>query len=1338
MLTSKWHMHRMGLIDFWYYTNEEFYFKNGHMMLRGSNGSGKSVTMQSFIPLLLDGNKSSERLDSFGTRSRKIENYLIDENDGRNDRIGYLYLEFKREESDVYKTIGMGLHARKGKSVESWYFVIEDNRRINRDISLFNGKLAITKKQLRNLAGDHQVYDSQKEYMEKVNDALFGFESIELYKEAIALLIQLRSPKLSNSLKPTAINEVLSDSLQPLSEDDLRPMSEAISNMDAHKDRIDMLNQSLTSANNIMKVFDQYNHHILFDKFEKYQREQSKLDSIQTLIQKAKQDDHDFSQQLMEQKKHQHHLSEEQNLLIEEQRTLGNQDAQQLYDEVAKLKQESGKLQVQLNEKTINEENKSNQLMDRRNELKLLEDDQFALFEEIKGLLEETDDLQEDLNFIEHDILKEELLQHIEKPYDFEYTKSLMKQEIKALEEGIQEFQKYNQRKASSDGEKEHLDNLLSELEKTHTLCKQYEEQYRGIVEEYKESFRKINDEHEILKLSENTMRNIFSVLVDYEEKTQFFLIQNMINEEYQENYKKYLQCQTNHKQLQNLLNDQLNELQNELTRWQKMDDPSPEESDTMIASRLFLEEHHIAYRPLYHILEFDESISEGIRNIVEEIFVQSGLLDTLLVEKCYEKQILKYETGKSDRYIFIDQDPQKLSSFFFKGNDLNEIEKELQVLFDQLHIEKDAFHLYDEYYTHGIIHGTFAGTYPSIYIGKQSRETYRMKKIEELENEISDLAKEKVDIEALLKEDTRCLNKLEEEKDEFPDETDIKLADKEVKDCQREIETKYQAIKQSEKRLKEQQEQLKELMIRIQEIAAKLNVSTSMQAFQQRRNSFTDYQEILQKLENKHLGYINKNEMSISKQYQCDELIADIDILKVEIEDMSNRLESMKMQIEAKQHQLDKMGFTKIQERIKEITKRLREIPDELNQCNQKIGSLDEKITQIKSKLNENEELLKIQEQRAQEYEKIVSDELNLHYVFEETMNTMTWINQIESLKKSYHFKRNRDTLNEDLQQTIYTNRDQLQENNVTIQHILPYENVSDVVMRLDIETRYQGNRIPLQKLLQHLEDDITLEESLLLESDKNLFEEILVNVISKQIRRHIQDSFAWVERMNRYMAEMNTSSGLKLSLKWEKKKAESQDELNTRELIELLQTDPAIMKIEQRNKLSTHFRSKIDSARTAQDKEGNIYSFHQLMRDVMDYRKWFEFKIMTQKTGEAKRELTNALFFSYSGGEKAMSMYVPLFSAVAAKFENARDEAPLLIALDEAFAGVDEKNIDNMFGLIEKFKFDYIMNSQVLWGDYASVKALAIYELFRPENAKFVTVIAYEWDGKEKRMKM
>ena len=188
--------------------------------------------MKSFIPLLLDGNKNSERLDAFGTKARKMESYLIDEESDRNDRIAYLYLEFKREDSDIYKTIGIGMRARKNKAMQTWYFVIEDNRRINQDIQLMDhNHLAITKQMLKNQIGD-QLIETQREYMQRVNKALFQFPSMDDYKEAINLLVQVRTPKLSNSLKPSMINRLLSNSLQPLSEEDLRPLTEALSNMD--------------------------------------------------------------------------------------------------------------------------------------------------------------------------------------------------------------------------------------------------------------------------------------------------------------------------------------------------------------------------------------------------------------------------------------------------------------------------------------------------------------------------------------------------------------------------------------------------------------------------------------------------------------------------------------------------------------------------------------------------------------------------------------------------------------------------------------------------------------------------------------------------------------------------------------------------------------------------------------------------------------------------------------------------------------------------------------------------------------------------------------------------
>ena len=72
---------KIGLINFWWYDDEEFDFGDGKLLLRGQNGSGKSVTLQSFIPLILDGNKSPKRLDTFGSTDKHIEYYLLSENE---------------------------------------------------------------------------------------------------------------------------------------------------------------------------------------------------------------------------------------------------------------------------------------------------------------------------------------------------------------------------------------------------------------------------------------------------------------------------------------------------------------------------------------------------------------------------------------------------------------------------------------------------------------------------------------------------------------------------------------------------------------------------------------------------------------------------------------------------------------------------------------------------------------------------------------------------------------------------------------------------------------------------------------------------------------------------------------------------------------------------------------------------------------------------------------------------------------------------------------------------------------------------------------------------------
>ena len=156
--------------------------------------------------------------------------------------------------------------------------------------------------------------------------------------------------------------------------------------------------------------------------------------------------------------------------------------------------------------------------------------------------------------------------------------------------------------------------------------------------------------------------------------------------------------------------------------------------------------------------------------------------------------------------------------------------------------------------------------------------------------------------------------------------------------------------------------------------------------------------------------------------------------------------------------------------------------------------------------------------------------------------------------------------------------------------------------------------------------------------------WEQYRVNADTEGMTMYFEFPDMTVEKMNALMNAMNTSSGLKLSLRWKSKTAEKEEQLDTNELVGLLKRDAHLLNPEDFEKLSKHFRSKVEQARrNANDSAG--VSFYQVMKDTLDYRKWFEFQLFSQKNNERRKELTNSVFGTFSGGEKAMSMYVHCF---------------------------------------------------------------------------------------------
>ena len=525
-MNSKWQIHRVGLLDFWYYDEEEFYFLDGRMLLRGANGSGKSVTMQSFIPLLLDGNMRPERLDPFGSRARKMENYLLEENDEREERTGYLYMEMKRTESDEFLTLGIGMRARKNKKMESWYFCLTDGRRVGKDFYLYKegqSKIACTKLELRNRIGDGgRVMETQGEYAQCVNRLLFGFETQEEYKELLDLLIQLRTPKLSKDFKPTVINEILSSSLQTLSEDDLRPMSEAIENMDGLKTNLDTLDESIEAAGQIEKVYDQYNEIMLYDKALLFRKSVEEYDSFRKKAEQLQQEIDDCKRMREEEEKHCIELKQEQKICQAEKESLSDSDTVKLKQREVEIKSQLEGLKKNITGKQRQEEEKKEKYQETEQKIQLQFQKNEMLWEEIENSLEYMEEEIAGVPFDEFAFMKKELTEQKGEQYSFQAHSELLKDYMIKVRLGKTTLEEEKGCQERYSRFLQELDSYQEEKNKAEREVLQYENQFHEVKQETIESVYRWEKENAELHLQSDLLQEMAREIEKYTTETDY------------------------------------------------------------------------------------------------------------------------------------------------------------------------------------------------------------------------------------------------------------------------------------------------------------------------------------------------------------------------------------------------------------------------------------------------------------------------------------------------------------------------------------------------------------------------------------------------------------------------------------------------------------------------------------------------------------------------------------------------------------------------------------------------------------------------------------------------
>ncbi|HVL98185.1 MAG TPA: TIGR02680 family protein [Egibacteraceae bacterium] len=237
---ERWQPLRGGLLNLYRYDHEEFRYEQGHLLLRGNNGTGKSRVLALQLPFLLDGEVSPHRVEPDGDPAKRLEwNLLLGT---YSDRLGYTWLEFGRVDDDGqarYLTIGAGLHAIAGKGLHGRWFFVTDQR-VGADLHLQSEQgHALTRARLAEEIGERgEVFTTASAYRRAVDRALFGLGE-HRYEALVNLLIQLRQPQLSRQLDERKLSAALSEALPPVSPQMIADVADAFRSLEADREALD-------------------------------------------------------------------------------------------------------------------------------------------------------------------------------------------------------------------------------------------------------------------------------------------------------------------------------------------------------------------------------------------------------------------------------------------------------------------------------------------------------------------------------------------------------------------------------------------------------------------------------------------------------------------------------------------------------------------------------------------------------------------------------------------------------------------------------------------------------------------------------------------------------------------------------------------------------------------------------------------------------------------------------------------------------------------------------------------------------------------------------------------
>ena len=1135
--------------------------------------------------------------------------------------------------------------------------------------------------------------------------------------------------------------------MQTLADEDLRVMVDAMEKMDEIQDSLDMLKRAYTDVKAIRNEYIRYNQYMIAKKAQAYLAKKKEVETEQSLLDIQKQKRLDAENEQQNKNIQFEELKENRKLVEIERAGLLDTDLEGIdckLEEARKSRQEY-EAQERKWDKKIEESRE--RIFDGERKLKEIQNRLESKQQELLDEKRELEEQQEILQWDQHQMaIKLIELEQYEETDEIVNSLDTYRKLIAECKKAIQRYEEITK-------QYDELESRLEQLRQQRNLCEQELNIAQGnVISSIDQWIVKLFNAKKISKQwkpEDGVLNAVEEKIRQYQSVEDAGTVQELLRTDYERQRLALMDARKDREFELIHQNEILMEAKEELLQVQKQEELEPEREESTRRTRTALQEAGIIAIPFYKTVEFAEKLNSVACARLEAQLQKMGILDALIVSQQDFERIQMSCPHFLDTVLYVEKKGNSHFSGLVASDTLGNghremVERILSNIFEKKGCGQGIFLGEDGSFRQGILAGRADKTGEAEFVGLLARKKRKEKKIRMLQEQVREYTKNVADINEEIDKIKQCLVTLQEEYQGLPVFSAINDALAKEKDCDLALQSiceQYNQAEIQERRFAQLKNEQYQIMLKQ---CKRFPYARTGEAYDEAGDALEEYKRIWQnvrgnlvQLGTERMSYRhNEEQIAIAEQAMDDAF--------VEKRTCITRVKTCNVQIQQFEDYLNRPENIERANRLKELDAELARLNKECDDVNDALVRLDERIRGLLE--SEPKQMEKLKQAIAEEtfLRKYFEEELSLKHIIERGDRTLFECAKeaVGVIRENDKNRESSDMLNA-LYQVYQRHNGSLANYGTSLEECfgtvddtsIETEMTNMLRKRVQVVSVWNGKKVYLEEFYGILKSAIEETELLIQKKDRELFEDILSQTISQQLTDRIEESRKWVLDMSKLMKEIDTSMGLSFSLEWKPCKAENDKELDTVELEQILLRDRSLLTMEDIEKVAAHFRSKIHTEKQKLEENGSVINYMEMVRDALDYRKWFGFQMYFRHGEETRKPLTNAAFNRFSGGEKAMAMYVPLFAAVNAQYQKAENkDHPRLIALDEAFAGVDDKNISSMFELVHKLDFDYIMNSQALWGCFETVKELRIAELQRPQNSQTVSVIRYTWNAHER----